>query len=122
MQVSGTLQSRAGRDLAANWIVPSAVVAQTLGRPLAGSAANVTIELLDPGQRQNDRVNQVDLRVGKIFHLGGKRVNVNLDVFNAFNAAPVLGINQTFVPNGAWLVPTSVLAARFAKVSGQIDF
>ena len=35
----------------------------------------------------------------------GKRVNVNLDLFNAFNASPVLGINQTFVPNGAWLVP-----------------
>ena len=120
--VSGTLQSRPGNDFSANWVVPSAVVAQTLGRPLAGNAANVTVDLLNPGQRYSDRVNQVDFRVGKILRLGGKRVNLNLDLFNAFNVSPVLAINQTFVPNGAWLVPTSVLAARFAKVSGQIDF
>ena len=36
VQVSGTFQSRPGGSLAANWVVPSAVVAQTLGRPLVG--------------------------------------------------------------------------------------
>jgi len=27
-----------------------------------------------------------------------------------------------FIPNGAWLTPTSVLSARFAKLSFQLDF
>ena len=118
--VSGTLQSRAGNDLSANWVVPTATVAQTLGRPLSGRAPNVTIDLLNPGQMYNDRINQVDFRVGKILRVSGHRLNVNLDLFNAFNVAPVLNVNQTFGQN--WLVPTSVLAARFAKISGQIDF
>ena len=118
--VSGTIQSRSGNDLSANWVVPTAVVAQTLGRPLSGGAANVTIDLLNPGQMYNDRINQVDLRFGKLLRVGGRRLSLNLDLFNAFNVAPVLNVNQTYGQN--WLVPTSVLAARFAKISGQIDF
>ena len=50
VQVSGTWQSRSGPELVANWNVPSAIVAQSLGRPLSGSRANVMINLLDPGQ------------------------------------------------------------------------
>ena len=56
------------------------------------------------------------------------RTNVGVDIYNVFNSAAVLSYNQTFVlpttanPNGSWLAPTSVLQARFFKVSAQIDF
>jgi hypothetical protein len=33
-----------------------------------------------------------------------------------------LSYNQTFIANGAWLTPTSAMAARFAKISAQVDF
>jgi hypothetical protein len=123
VQVSGTFQSRPGGSLAANWVVPSALVAQTLGRPLAGSAANVTINVLDPWQRTHDRVNQFDLRIAKVIRAGRTRTTVGLDVFNALNSAAVLSRQQAFSPTSrAWLTPTSVIDARFAKVSGQIDF
>ena len=123
VQVSGTFQSRPGSDLSANWTVPSAVVAQTLGRPLSGGSANVTVDVLDPHQRFNDTINQVDLRFSKIFRHGRARTNIGIDIFNAFNSSAVLNRQQNFSPtNNAWLTPTSVLAARFAKISGQIDF
>jgi hypothetical protein len=123
VQVSGTFQSRPGGQLAANWIVPSAVVAQTLGRPLAGNAANVTINVLNPWQMFHDRVNQVDLKVAKILRVGRSRMIVGVDVFNAFNSSAVLARQQAYSPTStAWLTPTSVIDARFAKVSGQIDF
>ena len=48
--VSGTYQSQPGEQLAANWNVPNAIVQQTLGRPLSGGAANVSVNLLNPGQ------------------------------------------------------------------------
>jgi hypothetical protein len=55
------------------------------------------------------------------------RTNVGIDVYNVFNSAAVLTYNQAFVPAtassaGSWLVPTSMLQARFVKVSAQIDF
>ena len=34
----------------------------------------------------------------------------------------VLAYNQNFVPGGNWLVPTSVLTARTAKITVQYDF
>jgi hypothetical protein len=99
------------------------LVAQTLGRPLAGNAANVSINVLDPWTKFHDRINQVDFRFSKIFRTGRSRMNIGLDIFNAFNSAAVLTRQTAYSPtSSAWLTPTGVLAARFAKVSGQIDF
>jgi len=59
--------------------------------------------------------------------MGPDKRRLAIDVYNLFNTAPVLTYNQAFVPvsatsAGSWLVPTSVLQARFFKVSAQIDF
>ena len=118
--VSGTFQSTVGAQLQANWNVPNAIVAQTLGRSLSGGAANVSVDLLNPGQLYGDRINQFDLRVAKTFRFAGKRLNVGTDLYNVLNRAPVLTYNQTFGP--AWLTPTSVLRARFARFNVQLDF
>ena len=68
-------------------------------------------------------MNQVDFRVAKVIRVGRTRTTVGVDVFNAFNSAAVLSRQQAFSPTSrAWLTPTSVIDARFAKVSGQIDF
>jgi hypothetical protein len=123
VQISGTFQSRPGGELSANWTVSSAVIAQSLGRPLSGSAANVTIDVLDPWTKFHDRINQVDLRFSKIFRSGRSRMNIGVDLYNLFNSAAVLSRQQAFSPtSNAWLTPQSVLAARFAKISGQLDF
>jgi hypothetical protein len=103
--------------------VSSAIVAQTLGRPLSGGSANVTINVLNPWQRTHDRVNQFDFRIAKVIRAGRHRATVGVDVFNALNSSAVLSRQQAFSPTSrAWLTPTSVIDARFAKVSGQIDF
>ena len=73
VQVSATWQSRPGPELVANWNVPNAVVQQSLGRPLSGSRANVTVNLLEPGQMYGDRVSQIDMRVAKILRFGKTR-------------------------------------------------
>jgi hypothetical protein len=120
--VSATIRSDQGGSLSANYVVPTAVVAQSLGRPLSGSAPSVTINLLEPGTQYGDRVNEVDLRLAKVLRFGRTRTNVGVDIYNLLNSAAVLTQNQAFTPGGRWLVPTSVLAARFAKFSASIDF
>jgi hypothetical protein len=120
--VSGTFRSDQGSSLSANYVVSSAEAAKTLGRPLAGNAPSVTVNLLAPGQMWGDRVNEVDLKVAKILRFGRTRTNVGFDIYNLFNANPVLTYNSAFTPGGRWLVPTSVLSARFAKISASIDF
>ena len=53
---SAVFHSNPGSLVSANYVVLLAVVAQTLGRPLAGGTANVTINLLNPGKMYRDRM------------------------------------------------------------------
>ena len=120
LRVSATFQSKPGAQLAANYNVPNAVAAVSLGRNLSGNAANIPVNLVAPGTLYGDRINQLDFRVAKILKFGRTRTQVGLDLYNALNSSAVQTYNQTFGP--AYLTPTLVLPARFAKISAQIDF
>jgi hypothetical protein len=120
VQVSSTIQSLPGPSLSANLVVSSAVVEQTLGRPLSGGARTVTVNLIEPQTVFGDRINQVDFRIAKVLRFGRTRTQVGVDIFNVMNSNVANGYLQTFGPS--WLRPTSVMDARFARVSGQIDF
>jgi hypothetical protein len=120
--VSGTFRSDPGLPLAANYGVPNAVVAQSLGRTPASTTPFLTVNLVEPGQVWGDRVNEIDLRVAKILRFGRTRANVGIDVYNVMNSSAILSYNQTFIPNGSWLRPTLLMTSRFAKVSATIDF
>jgi len=120
--LSTTFRSDQGAALQANYVVPTAVVAQTLGRRLSGGVPSVTVNLLKPGDAWGDRVNELDLRVAKVLKFGRTRSNIGVDIYNLLNANPVLTYNQAFSPGGRWLVPTSVMSARFVKLSASIDF
>jgi hypothetical protein len=122
IQVSGFGTPVAGGAFAANYTVSNAVVQQILGRPLAGSAPNATVNLIEPHSILGERVNEMNMRVGKILRFGRSRANVGVDFYNLLNAATPLSYNQAFIPGGAWLTPTSVLSARFMKLSMQLDF
>ena len=120
--LSGTFRSDQGNPLAANWVVSSTEAARSLGRPLSGGAPNVTVNLIEPGTLWSDRVNVFDVRVAKILRFGRTRTNVGLDIYNLLNSSAVLAYNTSYNPTGNWLVPTTVLTGRFAKVSASIDF
>ena len=99
------------------------MIAQSLGRPPAGNVANVTVNMIQPGSFYGDRVNQVDFRAAKLFRFGATKAKFQVDFYNLFNSAPILTYNQTYSPTStAWLTPTSVLAARVAKIGITFDF
>jgi hypothetical protein len=117
--VSASFQSIPGDQTLANYTLTAATAAQTLGRPLSGAAANMTVQLLEPGSLYNDRLNQLDLRFGKLLRFGRTRTTLSLDVYNATNANTALAVNPAF---GSFQRPTSTMIARMFKVSGQFTF
>ncbi len=119
VQTAATIQSLPGQQIAATYSVTSALVASSLGRNL--SAGNATVDLIAPGTMYGDRLNQVDFRVSKIFKFASKgRIQGNVDLYNLFNANPVLAQNNTY--GSAWLRPLQILQGRLLKFSAQIDF
>lgn len=105
-------------------LVPNSAVRASLGRDLSGGAASVTVNLVAPGTMYGDRLNQLDLRFGKVVRIGQLRTVVSVDVYNALNANPVLTENAAYRDTslGGWRIPTSILPARFVKFGVQVDF
>jgi hypothetical protein len=122
VQVSGTWQSNPGPVQAANYSVPNAAVISSLGRSLSGGAANVTVNLIEPGTLYGARTNQLDFRVAKILRYGRTRTQIGVDIYNLTNTDTPLSYNNTFVPGGPWLAPSTILPARYAKIGAQFDF
>ncbi|MBM3819889.1 MAG: TonB-dependent receptor [Acidimicrobiia bacterium] len=121
LQVSGTFQSfdAPQNGIIANFVAANAQVAPSLGRPLSGGVANVTVNLIKPFSEYGSRVNQFDMRVSRMLRFGGTQTRLALDLYNALNAAPVMTENPNYA---AFRRPTSIMAARFAKISMQVDF
>jgi hypothetical protein len=120
----GTVASN-GNSLSANYNVTSAILQAQTGRPLAPGLTFQTVNLLLQGHTFPDRLNSLDLRVGKNLRFGRTRTNLAIDVYNLFNSNTGTAYNQTYDPvtNGAtWLAPTQVLNARFARFNVTFDF
>ena len=124
LQLGGVFRSSPGPAIAGNQVTLNAAVRGSLGRDLSGGAANVTVNLVAPGTLYGDRVNELDVRVGKKLKFGRARSVISFDVYNALNANPALTEGTTYqnATITGWRVPTSIQPARFAKISLQFDF
>jgi hypothetical protein len=119
LRVSASVQNLPGPEISATYTATNAIVSRSLGRNLAGGASNVPVALVAPGSLYGERMNQVDVRFGKILRFGGTRANVGVDVYNVLNSNAVLALNDAFA---SWQAPTEILNARFAKLVLQLDF
>ncbi len=116
---SAVFQNLPGVPYSANYPVPSAVVAQSLGRPLAAGGV-AFVALVEPNTLYEDRLTQVDLRFAKIFRAGRARLRADFDLYNVLNARTILAVNSTY--GTQWRRPSSVLGGRMWKLGGQFDF
>ena len=81
---------------------------------------SVNVQLNEPGSSYRERINQLDLTIGKDMRIGGARLLPRIEFFNLLNASPVLAETTTFGP--ALGRPTSVLLARFFRINMRVDF
>jgi hypothetical protein len=120
IRVSGTFQSLYGPPIVATSIYNNAnrTTTTTLPRPFTTGQANVN--LYEPVSKYGDRLNQIDLRFTKIVNVGRGRIDLSMDLFNAFNSDAVIGELGSFGP--AWRLPLTVIQPRFVKFQARYDF
>ena len=126
-QVSAVFESKPGPAIVANWAVPSSVVAQSLGRPLAGGAPNITVNLIEPGTVYGNRINQLDLRLAKNVRFGAKRTMLSVDLYNALNTGAILTYNNTYAPPTAtapsvYEQPLTVATPLMVRFTAEYSF
>ena len=117
--LGAVFQNLPGPEATALYNAPNAAVVRSLGRNLSGGAANVTVNLVEPGTLYADRSTRLDVRLSKLLRVRGSRTMLNVDFFNAFNSAAVLEHNTNFA---AWQQPTAIMMARTIRLGMQFDF
>jgi hypothetical protein len=124
--VSGTFQNQPGAQINANATTCSGTITgsctaltTTLGRAFSGGATR-SFNLIPAGEVYVERLNQIDIRVAKLFRVAGTRTSINFDFYNVMNSNSVLTENQVF--GAAWRTPQSILLPRLFKLSAQFDF
>lgn len=121
MDVSASVQSAPGGEIAASYTATNAEIAPSLGRNLsAGPNATATVQLIAPATQYGDRFNQLDLRLTKRLNVSGTKVQAMFDLYNVLNGNTVLTFNTAF--GSQWLAPTSMMTGRLAKLGLQIRF
>jgi Carboxypeptidase regulatory-like domain len=127
VSIGASYQNIPGIELSAAY----ADVNSDLARPVAqgglgrlpfgavSATAVTTVNLIAPQTEYYDRLNQLDLRLGKILKYGRTRSNISLDLYNVFNKGTVSGATFAYAN---WLSPTAVIPPRLMKVSLTFDF
>jgi hypothetical protein len=124
VQVSGSFISRPGTSVAANYTVTSAIA----GRPIVGStagAAQISVNLIEPGTMFTDYLNTLDFRLARTFRVGKYRMQALVDIYNLLNAGTVTTVNQTFGAVAAtrvWNNPQTIQTSRYVRFGGQFTF
>jgi hypothetical protein len=124
VQISGTFQNLPGAVVQANanyGVIPG----------VAGPGPFIpfqAVQIVEPGSAHIERLNQLDLRLAKVFRFGSTRTNINFDFYNVLNANSVLSENfaySSIVPGpgvAGWRSPTTILLPRLFKFGVQFDF
>jgi hypothetical protein len=128
VRVSGTFQSVPGPII--NAYNTYAGTAPGLGRDFSSGSSSVNLlpgwvdafgfRGLPTGTAHGDRLNQFDLRFTKVFKVTKGSVDLNADLYNAFNSDAILQEVQNY--GLAWRNATSVIQPRFVKFSARWDF
>jgi hypothetical protein len=132
IQVSGVLQSYAGRALSDGNTTPAlpTVWRITQTTRYANGAlvvpnmtqTSLVVPLVAPGTELLDRLNQVDLSLAKWFTVGTTRIQGQFDLFNAFNRSPVLDVRSSDYGTTAYLQPSRTLQGRLVRLGFQIKW
>ena len=127
LQASMTYQNNPGISTPASFVASNAAVAPSLGRNLAACGtrlpcnATATKDLIAPESHfVEPRVQQIDLRLSRIFRRSTLRVQPHVDIYNLLNANNVLAQVTRF--GAAWRNATTVLGPRLVKLGVRVDF
>jgi hypothetical protein len=121
VQVSSTFQNLPGALVEANasyGVIPG-IFSSTDPRFIPFK----TFQTAEPGSLFVERLNQIDLRLSKIFRFSTTKTAINFDFYNVTNSNSVIGENFAYGAGGAgWRQPASILLPRMFKIGAQFDF
>lgn len=113
LELSGVYMSFPGTIANTNYIVN-----RTISPGL--TQTNITVPLAPAGSKYQEHRHQIDFSLGKTFRFSEKRLRLQIDLFNAFNANTIMDTFQTYGPSLD--SPVEVLQGRLVRLGAQFHF
>ena len=83
----------------------------------------MTLPLVPGGTEFFDRINQLDLSLAKSFTVGGgRRVQLQADLFNALNGNPVLGVRSVNFGTATYNQVNAIQNPRIMRLGVQLKW
>ena len=99
-----------------------ALIAPTLNGTYA--ATTITVPLYPTGSPdwRGERLNQLDLKVSKVFKIGQVRVTPAFEAFNINNSDNIISYGSTSYNTASYLVPNSIVQGRILGVGATVKW
>ncbi|MBY0494714.1 MAG: carboxypeptidase regulatory-like domain-containing protein [Cyanobacteria bacterium] len=123
-QLSGSFIATPGPSVNANYTVTAALAGQAIIGSTAGGTT-ISVNLAEPNTIFLNYKKQLDLRLGRNFRFGTRRIQAFADIFNVLNAGTVLRVNETYGANpaaNAWMTPLTIMDGRYVRFGIQMSF
>jgi Carboxypeptidase regulatory-like domain len=80
------------------------------------TVASMSVPLVPPATELSDRVNQLDINVGKWFKVSNLQVQPRLDIFNTLNRSDVVVVRSLNYGTSSYFQPATVIQGRIVQV------
>jgi hypothetical protein len=122
VEISGSFQSYAGGSQRVDDAIAWQQVEYNVTRSVLPTLTqtSVTAQLIQPGTKYLPRWNIADLRLGRVFKVGGLRLRGQFDIYNATNSNSIFDMGQTYGP--ALDRVNEILPGRVFAFSTRLDF
>lgn len=129
IRASANYQNIAGISTPATAAIGNVAIARSLGRDLAACGARtgaacpsqVVVDVVLPNTNYLEpRLQQLDLRLTRVFRLGDRRIEPTVDFYNVLNSSAVRGVVTRLGP--AYNFPFGILDPRLVKFGVNVTF
>ena len=120
--IAATFQNLSGPEYEANYPATTAEIKPSLGSGSRGRRTNGDGAADRRPTRSSKRGSRVSISASaRSCSMGPRRrLQINLDAYNALNGSGILAVNNTF--DARWRQPTSIIDPRLFQFSGNFTF
>ena len=80
------------------------------------TVSSIAVPLVAPGTELSDRVQQLDINVGKWFHAANIQVQPRVDIYNLLNRSDVVAVRSLNYGTSSYFQPATVIQGRLIQI------
>jgi hypothetical protein len=86
------------------------------------TVSTMNVPLVKPGIELSDRINMLDINVGRWFKVHNVRIQPEVAIFNALNSLAVYGVRSQNYLTSSYMQPSTLLQPRITRIGMQVKW